>query len=124
MEWKKVSSEMVEYLDSYLQGYRAERKQMFGCPVYFVNGNMFAGVQADSLFIRLSAADIAEAFRSSDEVAPFEPIKGQTMKDYVVFPESLLVNREVFTRWLDRSYAHVSLLPPKEPKKKKEKAIK
>lgn len=109
---------MVEYLDSYLGGYRAERKQMFGCPVYFVNGNMFAGVQADSLFIRLSAEDREAAFRFSDEVAAFEPVKGQTMKDYAVFPESLLVNREVFTQWLDRSYAHVSQLPPKEPKKK------
>lgn len=116
MEWKKVSPELVEVLDSYLQGYAAERRKMFGCPTWFVNGNMFAGVHQDSLFIRLSAEDREAAFAFSDEIAPFEPVKGQVMKEYVVFPEHLLAQRELFRQWLDRSYAYVSSLPPKEKK--------
>jgi TfoX/Sxy family transcriptional regulator of competence genes len=121
MEWKKVSQEMVEYLDTYLADYKAERKQMFGCPAYFINGNMFAGVQSDSLFIRLSGQDQLEAFIASDEVTPFEPVQGRVMKDYVVFPEPLLNQKEFFTAWLDRSFRFTSALPPKIAKTPKNK---
>lgn len=122
MEWKKVSTAMVGVLDSYLKDYNAERKQMFGCPVYFINGNMFAGVQADSLFLRLSQEDEMAAYAASDEISPFEPVQGRVMKGYVVFPEHLLAQRDLFKSWLDRSYGYVVSLPPKEPKAPKKKA--
>jgi TfoX/Sxy family transcriptional regulator of competence genes len=34
-----------------------ERRSMFGCPVAFVNGNMFTGVHNDEVSVRLSDAD-------------------------------------------------------------------
>ena len=62
---------------------------MFGCPVFFVNSNMFSGVFEDDIFIRLSEKDRKELFSKYDEAAPFEPMKGRKMKEYVVLPESI-----------------------------------
>ncbi len=116
MEWKKVTGEATDMLDSLLAGFPAQRKKMFGCPVCFVNGNMFAGAYADSLFFRLSESDRKEIFSEFDGVTPFEPSPGRRMKEYVVLPDSLLVNKEFTDIWLKRSYAYVMSLPPKEPK--------
>jgi hypothetical protein len=92
---------------------------MFGCPVYFVNGNMFAGLHQDNLFIRLSAIDRKELFKICDEAALFEPMAGRPMKEYVVIPESLYSEAEEFAKWLNRSFGYVSSLPKKAMKGKK-----
>ncbi len=36
---------------------------MFGCPAYFANGNMFAGVHQSSLMLRLPEDERAEVVR-------------------------------------------------------------
>ena len=77
---------------------------------------MYAGVQADSLFIRLSAADQKEITRISDEITLFEPVAGRIMKEYVVLPDSLLSDKEFTKEWLTRSFEFVSSLPEKKPK--------
>jgi TfoX/Sxy family transcriptional regulator of competence genes len=123
MDWKKVSPEMTELLDRILAPFRAERKKMFGCPVYFVNNNMFAGVHADNIFIRLNAADRAEIARLSDEITVFEPAEGRPMKEYMVVPESRLTDADFTREWLGRSWNYVSSLPVKEPKPKKGAAM-
>jgi TfoX/Sxy family transcriptional regulator of competence genes len=120
MDWKKVSPEMVELLDQIMTPYRAERKRMFGCPVYFVNNNMFAGVYADYIFIRLNDRDREEIFEISDEITRFEPQEGRIMKEYAVIPESYLADKDFTNKWLNRSYDYVSSLAVKEPKKKKD----
>lgn len=119
MEWKKVSAELGEFLEAALTQYNCQKKNMFGCPVYFINNNMFAGVQADNLFIRLSEQDRKEIFLAFDEVTTFEPMEGRQMKEYVVLPESIYSNRQILDKWLNRSFQFVSSLIPKEPKKKK-----
>ena len=35
----------------------AERRQMFGYPAVFVNGNMFAGLVRDMMILRLASED-------------------------------------------------------------------
>lgn len=124
MEWKKVSPEMVEKLDCVIARFTAERKKMFGCPVYFVNSHMFAGVHQDNLFIRLSEKDRAEILALNDEVSVFEPMEGRAMKDYVVIPDSLIEDKDFFDPWLNRSFEHVSSLAPKEPKSRTNKQLK
>ncbi len=118
MKWKKVSPHLCRLLDKALVPYHAEKKQMFGCPAYFVNGNMFAGVHQDSLFVRLSAPDRQELFDTCDEAARFEPMAGRIMREYVVLPESLAGDPQQFDKWLQRSFRYVSSLPMKEKKGK------
>ena len=116
MKWEKASPELSDFLEFALLDYPCEKKKMFGFPVYFINGNMFAGVHSDNLFIRLSAPDREEILRTFDEVSIFEPVEGRKMKEYVVIPDSVMGNPEILKEWMNRSFRYVSALPQKEKK--------
>ncbi len=119
MEWKKVSPEMCDLLDAAMVEFSGEKKMMFGCPAFFVNKNMFAGVFADSIFVRLSPGDKERLFTEFDEAAPFEPMQGRVMKEYAVLPEQIYNNPGLLRKWLKISFDFAGTLPFKEPKKKK-----
>ena len=110
---------MSEFLEDVLKPFDCEKRKMFGCPVYFVNNNMFAGVHGDTIMLRFSEDDRTELLETCDEAAPFEPMEGRIMKEYISLPESFSADRTSFNEWLNRSYRFVSSLPPKEKKKKK-----
>jgi len=45
MIWKKPSEELSQFLEEKIASFNVKKKKkMFGCPVYFVNDNMLAGV--------------------------------------------------------------------------------
>lgn len=67
MAWPKPSPELVALLDTAMRPFVAERKAMFGCPAYFVNGNMFTGVFADSVFVRLPDDERRQALAAFGE---------------------------------------------------------
>ncbi|WP_340817965.1 TfoX/Sxy family protein [Methanolobus sp. WCC4] len=120
MAWKKASEELTHLLEEYMPGFDVEFRKMFGSPVYFVRGNMFAGVHQDNIMLRLKPDDQEILFAEHDEAAPFEPM-GRRMKEYVLLPPSVSDNDEQMRKWLDISYDYVSSLPLKEKKEKKEK---
>lgn len=121
MTWKKPNEGLMEFLEYTMGAFNCEKKKMFGCPVYFVNNNMFTEVFQDDIFIRLSESDREEILSTYDEATQFEPMKGRKMKEYVVLPESLYNDPEKFQEWLNRSNSYVSSLPIKKPKAKKKK---
>ena len=88
---------------------------MFGAPVWFVRGNMFAGVFADGIFARFSEEDRKEI--GAEDGERFEPVEGRVMKEYMVMPEAMLGNKGTMDEWLDRSFAYVSRLPEKKRKR-------
>ena len=118
MKWEKASPELGKLLEETVAGFHVEKKIMFGAPVYMVNCNMFTGVQASNIFLRLSEADRQEILSAYDEAAPFEPVLGRVMKEYVTVPPSLYEDRDAFQSWLRRAYDFTSGLPAKEPKKR------
>jgi len=119
--WKKVNEQMCEILDEALAPYDCEKRKMFGCPAYFINNNMFAGVHQDIIILRLSEQDRAEIRKEHDEIGPFEPFEGRPMKEYVGFPEPLASDADIFAPWVKRSFEWAVTLPPREKKKKKPK---
>jgi len=119
MKWKKVSPEMSEILQEALAGYACEKRPMFGCPAYFVNNNMFAGVHQDVIILRLSPADREAIQKASDEIVPFEPMEGRPMREYVAVPEPFASDKREFAAWVDRAYEFARSLPPKVKKEKK-----
>jgi TfoX/Sxy family transcriptional regulator of competence genes len=121
MQWKKVSEAMVSILDEAIAPFESQKRKMFGCPAYFTNENMFAGVFADSIFVRLSEKDRAELQAAFDEAAPFEPMPGHVMKEYMALPETVISDREELHVWLERSWQYALSLPPKEKKAKKKR---
>jgi TfoX/Sxy family transcriptional regulator of competence genes len=119
MKWEKMSQEAAERLASIVQPFACQKKPMFGHEVYWVNGNMFAGVFQSSIFFRLPAKDQAEFLGKFKDAKQFEPMAGRPMKDYVVVPESVLGDKGLVNEWMSRSYAFTASLPEKKAKAKK-----
>ena len=103
----------MQLLADSLQGYRVERKMMFGSVAYFVNNNMFAGVHEDNVIMRLSEEDRQEILSTYHEITRFTPM-GRVMKEYAALPELICADKDIFTKWLGRSYRYAASLPQKE----------
>jgi TfoX/Sxy family transcriptional regulator of competence genes len=117
MEWKKAPEDLVQFIAKKMKDIECDYRKMFGYPAYFINGNMFAGVFGDKIFIRLSDSDIEKIRREPRDISPFEPMKGRPMKEYVFLPKSEYSDDAFFDEWLKKSVLYVSSLPPKKKKK-------
>ncbi|HTY47236.1 MAG TPA: TfoX/Sxy family protein [Methanomassiliicoccales archaeon] len=109
--WPKASAEKGELLEAHLKRFKADKRQMFGAPVWFVNGNMFAGVFADGIFARFSEKDRTEL---KNEARPFEPVAGHAMSEYLTLSIRIDGDGAELDRVLDLSYRYVSSLKPKK----------
>ena len=89
-----------------------ERRQMVGYPCAFLNGQLFCGLFASSMFIRLGETDRAELL-ATEGARVFDPMGGRPMREYVVVPAALLDDAEALRKWLSRAAAYASALPPK-----------
>jgi TfoX/Sxy family transcriptional regulator of competence genes len=103
-DWKKVPAELVTRFDAALpQAADVQRRQMFGCPCAFVNGNMFAGLHEDRLMIRLP-----------EEAAALPAvIMGKTMKEYALLTDAVGLSANAMAGWIERGYRYARALPPK-----------
>lgn len=90
-----------------------EERKLFGCPVWFLNGNMVVGAHQEDIFIRLSEEDRKLEMENGGALT-FSPMPGRTMKEYVVLPASTFTSHEHFVDLLNKSIAYVSSLPPKK----------
>jgi TfoX/Sxy family transcriptional regulator of competence genes len=123
MEWKKASEQVKHaFAEALPDDPLVQRRQMFGYPAMFVNGNMAGGVHEDNIVVRLPEAKRAEAL-SLDGASPFMPA-GRAMKEYVVLPPSMLADGASLSRWLGEAFAYGLSMPVKEPKPRKAKAKK
>lgn len=82
----------------------ADRKLVFGSPACLVGGNMFFGVHAAGVFVKLAEPDARELLAAGG--APFEPMPGRPMAGFVVLPPSLPDQ----DRWVRRSYDYATTL--------------
>ncbi len=95
---------------------RVTIRPMFGNISAFVNGNMFAGLFGNDIFVRLSDENRRELLK--EKGASFlEPMKGRPMKEYVVIPKTWKNQPETVRLWLSRSLDWTSELSPKKTKK-------
>lgn len=90
-------------------------RPMFGNLAAFVNGNMFAGLFGEALFVRLP--DDAREQVLAEGGAPFSPMPGRAMAGYVTVPEPWLEQPENARAWMARSLVWSRELPAKQPKK-------
>ena len=91
-------------------------RPMFGNISAFVNGNMFAGLFGNDLFVRLSEESRKELLEKKG-ASLLEPMKGRPMKEYVVIPKAWRTQHETVRIWVIRSLDWTSKLPPKKMKK-------
>lgn len=85
---------------------------MFGNLAAFVNGNMFAGLFGDSLFVRLSERDRAE-FLKINGTKLFSPVEGRSMKAYFVVPKSWMDQPSLVGPWVMKALESTEKMPAK-----------
>lgn len=92
-------------------------RPMFGNLAAFVNGNMFAGLFGEDLFVRVRDADRAALLARGGQ--DFAPMPGRVMTGYVVLPPGWRGDTGEAGRWIAAALEATSGLPGKEPKRKK-----
>jgi TfoX/Sxy family transcriptional regulator of competence genes len=115
MEWKKPSEELSRLLESVAPLSGVEKKKMFGCPCYFVHGNMAFGVFADFLFFRLDEKTREKMFAGNG--SSFEPQPGRRMKEYVQLSRDNVGTVAELQKIIGQSIAYTKKLPAKRKTK-------
>ncbi len=96
-------------------------KPMFGNMGAFVNGNMFASLFGEDVWVRLSDAERHELLAVDGTSVP-EPMPGRPMKEYVALPKAWRNEPERINEWVARSLEWARGLPAKEPGRRKHRA--
>lgn len=92
-------------------------RPMFGNLSAFVNGNMFAGLFGEDLFVRLPDEQAAPIRKQGGR--SFEPMAGRAMSGYVVVPTTWSSKPAASKAWIVAALAFTRGLPPKAAKAKK-----
>ena len=98
---------------------RVERRKMFGHECAWVGGNMFTGLFADGLWVRLDETGQHELLAAGG--SPFAPMAGRVMRGYIVAPAAIVANPAALRGWMERGLEHTATLPPKQKKPPKRK---
>lgn len=93
----------------------ADRRQMFGYPAAFANGNMWTGLHQENWVVRLPDAARQELF-AIEGTGPFEPMPGRPMTGFATLPPSVRDDPDALNGWLTRAWEHALAMPPKVPK--------
>lgn len=97
------------------------RRPMFGNLGGFVDGQMFLALLGDRVAVRLDPSARDELLATAG-TAPFEPMPGRPMKEYVVLPEAWKDDPEAAGAWIQRSMHYAAALPPKTKPKRSRRA--
>ena len=97
-------------------------KPMFGNLAAFVNGNMFAGLFGEDLFVRLPEDESAAVRKQGGR--DFEPMPGHAMRGYVTVPSTWRTKSAPAEVLIKRALTLTRAMPPKAPGGKKAAAAK
>lgn len=89
-------------------------KPMFGNLAAFVNGNMFAGLFGEDLFVRLPETEAKPIMKSGGR--PFEPMAGHAMTGYVVVPDGWQKKPDAVRGHITRALTLTRAMPAKAKK--------
>jgi TfoX/Sxy family transcriptional regulator of competence genes len=92
-------------------------RPMFGNLAAFVNGNMFAGLFGEDLFVRLPEEESAKVRKQGGR--DFAPMAGRPMKGYVTVPSTWRAKPEAVKGWIAIALDLTGQMPPKVPAAKK-----
>ena len=119
-KWEKSSPELVLRFEKALGWFpQLERKQMFGYPCGFLNGNLTTGLHEQNWIARLEEPDRSD-LESQHNAIPFE-VNGRSMREYRVLPKSIVDDDRQLKEWLGKSVQFVGGLPPKKKKAARKK---
>lgn len=109
----KAPDDLVRTFENAMKDFpSADQRKMFGYPSAFINGNMFAGLFQEEMFLRLSDEDRA-SIRAQYGTSLFEPLPGRPMRGYVLVPRHVLNSPKLLKTWLAKGMEYTMSLPPK-----------
>lgn len=118
MAWTKSPQALIDLFDKAVPASaNVSRRQMFGYPAAFANGNLFIGLHQNDFIMRLSEEDRVR-FSARYGERTFEPMKGRQMREYVRLPEELLTDARRRAPWIKRSLQYAEAIKPKPQSKK------
>ena len=117
MKFSKSPAWLVQLFKALQPEVGGTPRQMFGYPCGFENGQLFTGLFADGLFVRLGEEERAQLLGVSGAL-PFAPMKGRPMKEYVVLPPGMLEDEDAVKSWMRRALEYARSLPAKKKKPK------
>ena len=123
MAWIKIPAEHHPlFREALPRDGRISVIRMFGALAALCNGNLFGGLFARSIIVRLSPEHHAEAL-ALDGTTPFDPMgKGSVSSNHtLLLPDDVMEDPAEMRRWLDRAFRYTLTLPRKV--KKPAKAI-
>jgi TfoX/Sxy family transcriptional regulator of competence genes len=97
-------------------------RPMFGNLAAFVNGNMFAGLFGEDLFVRLPEDESAKVRKQGGR--DFAPMAGRPMKGYVTVPGTWRDKPAAVKGWIATALEVTGKMPAKVPAAKKAAAKK
>ena len=115
-KFEKSSPELVARFSTVLDRHTAPditRRQMFGYPCAWINGNMLSGLFAQDWWVHVSEPD-REALLALPGAHPFEVMPGKAMGRYVVMPPEVVADDGQLDAWLRRAVTFTRSLPPKK----------
>jgi hypothetical protein len=104
MAWRKNTAEAIRRFGELLAVPGAQRKVMFGCPVYELHGQRYAMLHENRVVLRLSAEHTAQLIAKGGRT--WEPMKGKARKDRVIVPEAIAENARSLRAWVQRAVQH------------------
>lgn len=116
---KPTAAALVAFDGAFPDDLRAVRRPMFGMPAGLVNGNLFLGVYADGVVLRLPQARL-DALSILEGMGPFEP-GGRRWKDYLLASAPRWSGTPELSAWAEEALAHTAELPVKVAKPRKPK---
>ena len=117
--WSKSPEELKAAFAHALDAFPdAERRQMFGYPAAFVNGNLWTSLHQAHWVVRLGAAD-RDALLALPGSGPFEPMPGRAMSGFYLLPDDVVADPVALRTWLERAWQTGVAMPPKAEKPKK-----
>jgi hypothetical protein len=96
----------------------AERRQMFGDPAAFANGNLWTSLHGGNWVVRLPEAARAELL-ALPGAGNFEPMPGRPMTGFATLPPSVRDDPAALRGWLTRAWEGARAMPPKRVRAKR-----
>jgi TfoX/Sxy family transcriptional regulator of competence genes len=119
MAWIKVPAEHHPlFREALPRDGRVVVIRMFGGLAALCNGNLFGGLFARSILVRLAPEHHAEAM-ALDGTVPFDPMgNGRVISSTLLLADEVMEEPAELRRWLSRAFHHALTLPPKIKKAK------
>jgi TfoX/Sxy family transcriptional regulator of competence genes len=114
-KFEKSPPELVERFKATLDrhaGPDVTRRQMFGYPCAWINGNMATGLFANQWWVRVSEPERDELL-AIPGAHPFEVMPGKAMGRNVTMPPSIVDDDAALDTWVDKALTFTRTLPPK-----------